>query len=62
MQEGRRTLATIRDHIVPLAEGGAEGTEENEQPLCRAHSDAKTAEEAKRGARRSQHLREARSS
>ncbi len=49
---GRTTVATIRDHIIPLAEGGAEGTDENEQPLCQACSDAKTANEAKRGVMR----------
>jgi 5-methylcytosine-specific restriction protein A len=45
---GRWTLATIRDHIVPLAEGGTDD-ETNEQPLCRRCSDQKTAEEARRG-------------
>lgn len=38
----------IRDHIVPLAEGGTDATE-NTQPACRACSDAKTQQEALRG-------------
>jgi 5-methylcytosine-specific restriction protein A len=46
--EGRVTLATIRDHIVPLAEGGTDD-DTNIQPLCRAHSDVKTQREAQRG-------------
>jgi 5-methylcytosine-specific restriction protein A len=41
-------LATIRDHIVPLAEGGTD-TPTNSQALCQMCSDAKTAQEAKRG-------------
>lgn len=45
---GRTRLATIRDHIVPLNEGGQE-TPGNTQPLCNPCSDAKTAEESKRG-------------
>ena len=47
------TVATIRDHVVPLAEGG-EDDEENVQPLCQDCSDAKTREESKRGQRRAQ--------
>lgn len=46
-------LATmIRDHIIPLAEGGPD-TVENSQPLCRECSDAKTQQEAARGVQRS---------
>ena len=45
---GRMTVATIRDHVIPLAEGGQDN-EENVQPLCQACSDAKTREESKRG-------------
>ena len=45
---GLIVAATIRDHIVPLAEGGTDDRE-NIQPLCRACSDAKTAAEARRG-------------
>jgi 5-methylcytosine-specific restriction enzyme A len=47
-EHGRVTIATIRDHIVPLAEGGTEAAG-NIQPLCRDCSDAKTAGEARRG-------------
>ena len=49
--EGRVTVATIRDHIVPLAEGGRDVVE-NTQPLCQMCSDTKTQREAKRGMRR----------
>lgn len=45
---GRDSVAVIRDHVVPLAEGGPD-VRENTQPLCQACSDAKTAREAKRG-------------
>ena len=38
----------IRDHIVPLAEGG-EDIESNTQGLCRACSDRKSHQEAARG-------------
>ena len=48
LQLGLRTRATIRDHRVPLAEGGADG-DANVQGLCQACSDAKTADEARRG-------------
>ena len=51
-QLGTRTLATIRDHIIPLAEGGTED-ESNEQPLCLDCSDRKTEEESRRGVQRS---------
>jgi len=49
--QGRRRLATIRDHIVPLAEGGTDEPS-NVQPLCAACSDDKTRAEAKRGRQR----------
>lgn len=52
IQDGRRVLATVRDHIVPLAEGGTED-ERNTQPLCLDCSDAKTEKESLRGVRRS---------
>jgi 5-methylcytosine-specific restriction enzyme A len=45
---GRRTRATIRDHVIPLAEGGSDD-EANVQALCQACSDAKTQAEAQRG-------------
>lgn len=48
---GTHHLATIRDHIVPLAEGGRDD-ETNEQGLCQACSDLKTREESARGVRR----------
>jgi 5-methylcytosine-specific restriction protein A len=51
-QDGKRTLATIRDHIIPLAEGGTED-EDNEQPLCLDCSDRKTEDESRRGVQRS---------
>jgi len=44
-------VAAIRDHIIPLAEGGAD-TEDNVQPLCQQCSDQKTQQEAARGQRR----------
>ena len=46
--EGRVSVATIRDHIVPLAEGGLD-VRENCQGLCEACHNTKTQEEAKRG-------------
>lgn len=45
---GRTTAATIRDHVIPLAEGGSEDPS-NIQPLCGPCSDAKTAAESARG-------------
>jgi|KBSSwiStaDraftv2_1062776.scaffolds.fasta_scaffold09316_4 HNH endonuclease. len=48
---GRQTRATIRDHTIPLAEGGLDD-ETNEQGLCQSCSDTKTREESKRGGRR----------
>jgi 5-methylcytosine-specific restriction enzyme A len=45
------SLAVIRDHIIPLAEGGADdGT--NTQAVCQSCSDAKTSREATRGRQR----------
>lgn len=47
-QQGRIAPATIRDHIVPLAEGGSEH-ESNTQGLCaNCHKD-KTLQESRRG-------------
>jgi 5-methylcytosine-specific restriction protein A len=43
-----RAVATIRDHVRPLAEGGTDD-EQNVQALCQDCSDAKTATEARRG-------------
>jgi 5-methylcytosine-specific restriction enzyme A len=48
LEEGLETIATIRDHIIPLAEGGRDD-ETNEQALCQTHSDLKTQAEAQRG-------------
>jgi 5-methylcytosine-specific restriction protein A len=48
---GRYTPATIRDHIVPLAEGGVDD-DSNVQALCQACSDTKTQAEAARGVAR----------
>lgn len=49
--EGRTTLATQRDHRIPLAEGGADD-ETNEQALCNACHDAKSEAERLRGVAR----------
>jgi 5-methylcytosine-specific restriction protein A len=48
---GLVTLATQRDHIVPLAEGGADD-DTNTQGLCDAHHEAKSLAEALRARRR----------
>jgi len=48
---GRVSAATIRDHIVPLAEGGTD-EDSNIQPLCQTCSDTKTRQEAIRGRNR----------
>ena len=50
-RNGRVSVATIRDHIVPLAEGGTDDPE-NIQGLCQACSDAKTEREIARGVAR----------
>jgi len=49
---GRIAVATIRDHVIPLAEGGTDD-ETNEQALCEPCSDEKTRAESARGVRRS---------
>jgi len=49
---GRVTLATQRDHIKPLAEGGADD-QSNEQGLCHECHEAKSEAERQRGLRRS---------
>jgi hypothetical protein len=46
--DGRHTRATIRDHILPLAEGGTDDVE-NTQGLCLDCWDAKKEAEARRG-------------
>lgn len=50
-RQGRVTLATQRDHIKALAEGGADDAS-NVQGLCATCHDAKTKAEAARGVRR----------
>jgi 5-methylcytosine-specific restriction enzyme A len=50
-KRGTQNLATIRDHIIPLAEGGRD-VETNTQGLCQTCSDLKTREESARGVRR----------
>lgn len=50
--KGLTVVATIRDHIVPLAEGGTDEAS-NIQPMCQACSDEKTKRESARGLRRS---------
>lgn len=47
-KRGLVTEAVIRDHIIPLEEGGLD-VEDNTQALCKACSDAKTGREAARG-------------
>jgi len=50
-KHGRVAVATIRDHIVPLAFGGRD-VPENTQGLCGPCHDAKSMAEAAEGARR----------
>jgi 5-methylcytosine-specific restriction protein A len=45
---GRVALATIRDHVIPLAEGGLDEAE-NTQGLCEACHEIKSQAEAMRG-------------
>ncbi|AHD19525.1 HNH endonuclease [Rhodococcus pyridinivorans SB3094] len=47
-----RAVATVLDHVVPVAEGGAMWDESNLAPMCKPCHDAKTAQEALRGRRR----------
>jgi len=44
LRDNRFTIATIRDHIVPLSEGGTD-TDDNTQALCVACHDQKSARE-----------------
>jgi 5-methylcytosine-specific restriction protein A len=48
---GIRTIATVRDHVRPLAEGGDDDPM-NIQPICADCSRAKTHAESQRGRRR----------
>lgn len=50
--QGRITLATQRDHIVPLAEGGMDD-DSNTQGLCEACHSIKSKAESARGVARS---------
>ena len=50
-RQGRVRIATVRDHIIPLAEGG-EDTAANSQGLCDECHKIKTAAEAARGKKR----------
>jgi len=47
-RHNRVAIAVIRDHIIPLAEGGKDDRT-NEQGLCQACSDKKTQAESLRG-------------
>lgn len=49
--QGLVVLATQRDHIVPLSEGG-EDTEDNTQGLCHACHEGKSLAESLRARRR----------
>lgn len=46
VKQGWTSATQIADHRVPLWAGGADDLKTNGNPLCRAHSDAKTACEA----------------
>ena len=50
-RQGRITLASQRDHIKPLTEGGTD-TEDNVQGLCETCHDAKSLQERLQGQRR----------
>lgn len=50
LRNGHYKAAVIRDHVIPLAEGGLD-LSENIQALCQRCSDEKTAREAARGRR-----------
>lgn len=50
-RQGRVTLATQRDHVIPLEEGGSDD-EGNEQGLCLDCHDTKSKAERERGQRR----------
>jgi len=51
---GRVSLATIRDHTIPLAQGGVD-EESNTQALCKDCHDIKSAGEKRQGSRESWH-------
>jgi 5-methylcytosine-specific restriction protein A len=45
---GKLVAATVVDHIIPIANGGAELDLDNLQSLCRSHHEAKTRTETNR--------------
>lgn len=45
---GKLVAASVVDHILPIANGGAELDQDNLQSLCRSHHDAKTRQENNR--------------
>jgi 5-methylcytosine-specific restriction protein A len=47
-KQGRVTVATQRDHIIPLSQGGLD-VPENTQPLCQACHDEKSRRESRSG-------------
>jgi 5-methylcytosine-specific restriction protein A len=47
LAEGHVTIATIRDHVIPLADGGRD-VDANTQGLCFACHDRKSAAETRR--------------
>jgi 5-methylcytosine-specific restriction enzyme A len=50
LEHGRIVVATIRDHVIPLAEGGRD-EEANIQAICGECHDTKTQAESRRGRR-----------
>jgi len=42
LEEGRTTIATVSDHIIPITHGGQEWDTKNLQPLCASHHSRKT--------------------
>lgn len=47
---GRVTIATIRDHIIPLSQGGQD-VRSNTQPLCKECHDLKSRDESVKGSK-----------
>lgn len=45
LAQGKETIATLVDHMIPLEDGGAPWDRDNLQPLCHEHHSVKTAEE-----------------
>jgi len=42
LEEGRTTVATVSDHIIPITHGGPQWDTTNLQPLCASHHSRKT--------------------